>query len=1098
MNHDGAAPAAPDPADPAAVQATTQFSIENTTPAAPVLLQAPAFDNYGEAPVTTEHAAALPQLVWQGGLFVHHSLSLINRELCLQLLQQGFRIAFQPCQPDEFDAAADPRFPLLEALRGNVPEQVDITVRHQWPPDFSRPEQGRLVVIQPWEYGSVPAAWVAPINSAVDELWVPSSYVRDCYLEGGVFPGKVQVIPNGVNTERFYPAAAPCPLRTAKGYRFLFVGGTIHRKGIDLLLAAYAAEFSAADDVCLVIKEMGRAGIYSGQTAQATIEAFRTNPDHPELLYLEEMLDDAAMAGLYTACDCLVHPYRGEGFGMPIAEAMACAVPVIVTGRGAALDFCTSANAYLIPAERRELATGLIGGLETVAAPWFAEPDLAELQRLMRHVFSHRDEASARGELGRSTILAGFSWQRVGRMAAERLCALMSTRSASGAAEPLESAGGGEDQLRKRLALQSIAAARRLALRLEIDQACEELIQKGIAVAPELAEPYRALLEILVGAKRHADAFEVLREVPASMAVAETLTWRALCFTAMGNDEAARQAAESALIMVPANGRALAVLGTLAQRGGDTALAERYFRGALDADAGCADAALALGVLRWGAGAQEEAYGLLRTAVRCNPLDSDALALYRSAASTLGHCGEEADLLAELSRCHPESRLIMTHLVDALAATGRGDEAMAELERALGQFGADDDLLDTALELRGQLGERSMSSSPYGGLSLCMIVKNEASNLPGCLASVARLVDELVIVDTGSSDRTIDIATAFGARIYGFDWTGRFADARNFALSKAQGRWILVMDADEKLSSLDHAAVRRLLAASDPAREAWNVPIRNYSTRSNVQGWTANDGRYPQEEAADGWYPAERVRIFPNDPRISYEGVVHELVEPSLRRAGFSIRTAPLAAHHYGELYGTPEELLKKQQRYFELGKQKLAERPDDLAAMVELAVQAAELGQYPEALELWERVLALRPDTVEALFSKGHVLMQLKRYDEALAVSRRALECDPCHREAAFNYGTCELYVGEPQRALPIVERLLQQNERHPQLLALKTIILLAMNKIDQAFKSFSWLTQNNYSIEEYIKDRISNLRLLGRNDLADNIAKAIITEGH
>src|SRR5207302_1409289 len=102
---------------------------------------------------------------------------------------------------------------------------------------------------------------------------------------------------------------------------------------------------------------------------------YQARSDAAEIEYLHQNLREEELAGLYTACDCLVHPYRGEGFGLPIAEAMACGLPVIVTGYGAALDFCNDENAFLIPASIRCFPERKLGDLETVDYPWLAEPD---------------------------------------------------------------------------------------------------------------------------------------------------------------------------------------------------------------------------------------------------------------------------------------------------------------------------------------------------------------------------------------------------------------------------------------------------------------------------------------------------------------------------------------------------------------------------------------------------------------------------------------------------------------------------------------------------------------------------------------------------
>ena len=370
-----------------------------------------------------QKATSLPATIrWEGSQFVTHSLALINRELCLQLIAAGCELSIIPYEPDQFGPEADPRFAQLAArVNAVLSRPADVHVRHRWPPNLVPPTEGHWVMIQPWEFGSLPRRWVEVMSTQLDEMWVPSSYVRECYVRSGVPAERVFVVPNGVNTDLFRPDAPALPLHTTKSFRFLFVGGTIGRKGIDILLDAYTSAFSAADDVCLVIKDMGGQSFYQGQTAQQLIAACQARPNAPEIEYIERTLSDQELAGLYTACHCLVHPYRGEGFGLPIAEAMASGLPVIVTQYGAALDFCNPDNAYLIPAREQRLPERRIGDLETVDYPWLAEPDRTALKELMRHVVEHPAEARAKGQAGRAQIVARFTWPHVARIVLQRI-----------------------------------------------------------------------------------------------------------------------------------------------------------------------------------------------------------------------------------------------------------------------------------------------------------------------------------------------------------------------------------------------------------------------------------------------------------------------------------------------------------------------------------------------------------------------------------------------------------------------------------------------------------------------------------------------------
>src|SRR5262249_3923376 len=153
------------------------------------------------------------------------------------------------------------------------------------------------------------AAWLPPLTEGVDEVWVPTRFVRDSFIASGVPAERVWVVPLGVDPARFHSEVPPYRLTLTRRYKFLFVGGTIHRKGIDILLRAFASTFGPYDDVGLVIKDMEGDTFYRGQRAEATIA--RLQSEGAAIEYIDRPLTAAELAGLYTACDCLVHPYRG-------------------------------------------------------------------------------------------------------------------------------------------------------------------------------------------------------------------------------------------------------------------------------------------------------------------------------------------------------------------------------------------------------------------------------------------------------------------------------------------------------------------------------------------------------------------------------------------------------------------------------------------------------------------------------------------------------------------------------------------------------------------------------------------------------------------
>ena len=370
--------------------------------------------------------ASFPALIWEGSQFVRHSLAGVNRELCLQLLDRGVALSVIPYEPDEFAPAKGSKLAWIsECINVSLPAGPVVHVRHTWPPNFQIPSHdGHLVLIQPWEYGRIPEDWVEPMSTLVDEIWTPSRHSQKSFVASGVPVERVHVVPNGVDTALFHPGAAPCGLETKKKFRFLFVGGTIWRKGIDLLLAAYCEVFRRRDDVVLVIKDMGQDSFYKGQGVGEVIGRIQNEPLAPEVAYLTEKMDERSMPGLYTACDCLVHPYRGEGFGLPVLEAMVCGVPVITTEGGSTDDFCPPGEVFLIPSERREFTpqnTRLAGG-----AGWVLEPDLNGLKSLMVEAFEKRAEAKERALGLCERIRRQYGWQVVAERVMERLGRLSS------------------------------------------------------------------------------------------------------------------------------------------------------------------------------------------------------------------------------------------------------------------------------------------------------------------------------------------------------------------------------------------------------------------------------------------------------------------------------------------------------------------------------------------------------------------------------------------------------------------------------------------------------------------------------------------------
>jgi glycosyltransferase involved in cell wall biosynthesis len=349
---------------------------------------------------------------WQGDHGLPTSLSIINDRVSARLsgsVQRATR-----------DGADIPGVPLVHT--------ADVEVRHQWPPDLSPARAGCLAVIQPWEFGAIPIDWLEPLRRNVDELWVPSEYVRRMYLEAGIDPERVVTVPNGVDLDVFTPDGPERELPSAgEGTRFLFVGGLIGRKGADVLLAAWREAFAGRDDVTLVLKDFGADGIYRDADRQPIYDHAGAGA-LPRIVLVDEELSTEEMAALYRACDVLVHPYRGEGFAMPVLEAMACGLPVITTGGGPTDEFLPADAGWRIQSRVARFPAERVDTMATSGRPWMLEPDQAHLVTLLRQAdTAGDDELDARGRAGRAAAQR-LSWDVVAALYEERLTLLAGRR----------------------------------------------------------------------------------------------------------------------------------------------------------------------------------------------------------------------------------------------------------------------------------------------------------------------------------------------------------------------------------------------------------------------------------------------------------------------------------------------------------------------------------------------------------------------------------------------------------------------------------------------------------------------------------------------
>jgi glycosyltransferase involved in cell wall biosynthesis len=302
-------------------------------------------------------------------------------------------------------------------------------------------------------------------------------------------------------------------------------------------------------------------------------------------------------------------------------------------------------------------------------------------------------------------------------------------------------------------------------------------------------------------------------------------------------------------------------------------------------------------------------------------------------------------------------------------------------------------------------------------LSLCMIVKDEEKYIGSCLKSIKDFVDEMIIVDTGSSDQTVDICKSFGAKVFPFPWNGSFADARNHSLEQATGDWILWLDADERVDSSDGKKLKEILDYDDLLL---SVHLINFY------------GDHPDPYKT---FDIAHTRLFQNNKGFKFVNRIHEMLNSTevlkKHNASSTIKSVPIKILHYGYLESVNAE-KKKSERNINLLEKELKQKDYSPWMEYHIASEYYRLKKYKDAFDYvnrsilsfikqlktppsllyrlkysilissgsiegaWpgiERAITLYPDYVDLHFYKGLILLVKDSYKEALEAFDQCLE---------------------------------------------------------------------------------------------------------
>ena len=324
------------------------------------------------------------------------------------------------------------------------------------------------------------------------------------------------------------------------------------------------------------------------------------------------------------------------------------------------------------------------------------------------------------------------------------------------------------------------------------------------------------------------------------------------------------------------------------------------------------------------------------------------------------------------------------HLKDYIDAQESKEDAVGAIHAHLKKHHPDFHRIAAKIASLGGPGA-VVENARQSTLSLCMIVKNEAAMLPRCLDSVKDFVDEMIVVDTGSTDQTIAIAKQYHAKVYHHSWENDFSKHRNQSISYATGDWILILDADEMIKKGDGPLLKAAIARE--GIDSIMVPVLNTYNRGMSQGHN------------------NQVRLFRNGIGCRYEGIVHNRLTGYTRKAFH-----PISVLHFG--YDLDLEAMRaKYERTARLLKQRIDDDPEDYVARSQLSANFAGRGMFEAAVEEGLRSIRSADQDIEqggevnlwTHFIVSSSLVNLGDLKNAEIYARKALANCPFHLDSLY-----------------------------------------------------------------------------------------------
>lgn len=361
------------------------------------------------------------ELLWQSILNFPSGYAMSSRDILRALEQQGvrtiYRYVYGPGSPfpvPEPEDCSDYRLNVI--AKREPPAHPKVAVVYGQGDVFERNRGRYKIGYTMLEVDGFPQEWVRQANK-MDEVWVPTEFNRQGFLDSGL-KRPVHVIQLGVDSNYFHPGVRALP-NPMGDFVFLSIFEWGERKEPWMLLRAFNETFSAAEPVRLLCKVMNRDG---GLSVKQEIRKLGLKESGGRISYLFNLeFPHYQLGSLYRSADCFVAVSRGEGWNMPLTEAMACGLPAIATDWGAHREFLHEGIAYPL---RSRGTVPAVAKCPYYAGYSWADPDPDHLRHLLRHVYEEREEARRRGAAAAAEVAERWSWSAAARKIVDRLTAI--------------------------------------------------------------------------------------------------------------------------------------------------------------------------------------------------------------------------------------------------------------------------------------------------------------------------------------------------------------------------------------------------------------------------------------------------------------------------------------------------------------------------------------------------------------------------------------------------------------------------------------------------------------------------------------------------